>query len=249
MNEKTDNQMDNESKQSFIDHLEELRGRLIRILVCAAILFPVGYWLSNPALQGLKNLAPELKEMIYIHPLGLFFVRMKLGLIIALFLGFPYMAYQVWVFVAPGLFESERKHVLRFALASTFFFLLGASFAIFAIFPALTRFSAGMATADIVPRLEVRNVVNMAGLLALGFGVVFQLPIAVFILVRSGLVEAATLRKNRAIVYVGTLVVSALLTPPDVVSQLAMGVPAVILFEFSLFFASLAKNKNRTMSR
>lgn len=234
-----------EDKKEFtlIEHLEELRMVLIRSLLCIAILFPVGYYFSLPAIQALKGMCPQVKELIYIHPMGLFFTRMKVGFVLGLVVGFPYIAWQLWSFVAPALFKQERYYITRFAFASSFFFLLGAVFAIFAVFPALLRFATEMGTADIVPRLEVQKLINLAGMLIVGFGIVFQLPIVVYILVRTGLVSAATLRKNRPLIICLIFIFSAILTPPDVISQLAMAIPSVILFEASLLFASLARKK------
>jgi sec-independent protein translocase protein TatC len=170
---------------------------------------------------------------------------MKVGLILGLLLGSPYVTTQLWGFVSPGLFRQERKFMFRFAVASTLLFAVGATFALFGVFPALMRFSAAMATPEIRPQLDVRHVIDMAGLLVLGFGIVFQLPIVIFSLLNAGIVKPETLSHQRPIAYVVIFIVAAILTPPDIVSQLAMGIPACLLFEAALLLGRFTLGRKR----
>lgn len=223
-------------KLSIIDHLEELRRRILISLVCVVLFFLPGYLLAQPSIEALKRYAaPPGVMFYYLEPMALFFTRMKLGLVFAGLFAFPVIAYQCWRFVAPALFQKERYYISRLSGMSTLLFLLGVAFSLFGVFPALMRFAYGMSTADIAPMLQVGSVVSMATLLSLGFGIMFQLPIVVFFCVISGMISLEAMRKARPFIVLVIFVLAALLTPPDVVSQLCMGLPTWLLFEISLF--------------
>jgi len=223
-------------KQSIIDHLEELRLRLLKSLISVVLFFPPGYFLAQPSIEALKRYAaPPGVMFYYMEPMALFFTRIKLGLVYACLFAFPVIAYQSWRFIAPGLYHKERYYITRLSGVSTLLFLSGVVFSLFGVFPALMRFAYGMSTADIKPMLQVGSVVNMATMLSLGFGVMFQLPIAVFFCVISGMISLAAMRKARPFIVLTIFVLAAVLTPPDIISQLAMGLPTWLLFEISLF--------------
>ncbi|NLE53887.1 MAG: twin-arginine translocase subunit TatC [Lentisphaerae bacterium] len=223
-------------KQSIIDHLEELRMRILKSLICVVLFFAPGYFLAQPSIEALKRYAaPPGVMFYYLEPMALFFTRMKLGLVYACLFAFPVIAYQSWRFVAPGLFQKERYYITRLSGVSTLLFLVGVAFSLFGVFPALMRFAYGMSTADIAPMLQVGSVVNMATLLSLGFGIMFQLPIVVFFCVISGMISLDAMRKARPFIVLVIFVLAAVLTPPDIVSQLCMGLPTWLLFEISLF--------------
>jgi sec-independent protein translocase protein TatC len=229
---------------TLIDHLEELRIRIIKALIVTCALCFVMYFFSLPAIEWLKRVfCPELKELVYLHPMELFFTRLKMSFFMGIIAGFPYIAYQIWGFVSPALFPKERFWLARFVIISSFLFLAGGAFAIFGIYPAVIRFSMGMASSDITPMISVQSFVNLAAMLALGFGLMFQLPIFVFILASTGLIPVETMSKARPIIVVVIFLLSAILTPPDVLSQLAMGLPTLALFEISLLFSKLARTK------
>jgi sec-independent protein translocase protein TatC len=218
---------------TLIDHLEELRIRIIKALIVTCALCFVMYFFSLPAIEWLKRVfCPELKELVYLHPMELFFTRLKMSFFMGMIAGVPYLAYQIWGFVSPALFPKERFWLARFVIISSFLFLAGGAFAIFGIYPAVIRFSMGMASSDITPMISVQSFVNLAAMLALGFGLMFQLPIFVFILASTGLIPVVVI-----------FLLSAILTPPDVLSQLAMGLPTLALFEISLLFSKLARTK------
>jgi len=235
---------DIEQGESFFGHLTELRTVFFKILVCVAVLFPACYCYTTPVLEWfIATSCPAGFELKYFSPMEPFFVEMKLAFIMALFIGVPYIAYQVWSFVAPGLYSNEKYAVSRFAFASWLFFGLGAFFSIRFIFPLVLKFSMGFQSEYIKANIGIQNFVSMATMMTVGFGLMFQFPIAVFLLVRTGLVKVETMRKHRPVIVIGILVLSALLTPPDVISQLMMGIPTYILFEGSLFFAQFARVK------
>lgn len=240
-----------DNKLSLVDHLEELRRRIFIQLCAVIVMYIPGYLLAQPSIDllinSLKrgNVFPADATLVYTEPMSFFFTQLSMGLVYALVFASPVLAYQTWQFVAPALFKHERMAISRLSGFSCLLFLIGVAFAIFLVFPALIRFSYGMATDNIRPMLQVDSVVYLAVLLMLGFGVMFQLPIVVAFLTLSGIVEIDTIKKARPYVVLVIFVLAAILTPPDVISQLAMGIPSWILFELSLLFvqASLRKKK------
>lgn len=238
-----------ERKQSIIDHLEELRMRILKSLACVILFFAPGYVLAQPSIEALKRYAaPPGVKFYYMEPMALFFTRMKLGLVYACLFSLPVIAYQIWRFVAPGLYRQERYYISRLSGASTLLFLLGVAFSLFGVFPMLMRFSYGMSTDDIAPMLQVDSVISMAALLSLGFGIMFQLPIIVFFCVISGIIPLDAMHKARPFIVLIIFVLAAILTPPDVISQLCMGVPTWLLFEISLLAVSRYARKQKAES-
>ena len=235
----THKEADKAKELPLLAHLDEFRSRLIKCLVALAILFPVTFYVSQPVIEWMKRtLAPDLGKLIYVQPMAYFFVQMKVAFYLALIAAFPYVSYQVWRFVSPALFKEERQYVGIFSMVSATLFLLGAAVSLFFVFPFVMRFSAGMASNEVVPMIDVQGFVGMAGMLMLGFGVMFQMPIIVYLLAKMNIVSVATMAGARPYVYVGIFILAAVLTPgPDVISQLAMAIPTVTLFEGALLFS------------
>lgn len=235
--------MDDGKSATLIEHLEELRIRLLKCIILLALLFPAAWPLSQVSIEWMKrSLCPaQLEGLYYMAPMELFFLRIKVSAAMALFAAIPLIAWQAWAFVSPALFKGERRAVLLLTLSSAFFFVAGALFALFAIFPILMRYSVEMGSPEIRPMMNVSSFVEMSGLLMLGFGICFQLPIAVFILVRTGVAGVAAFKAARPYVIVGIFIAAGILTPPDVVSQIAMALPTWALFEISLFLAAWAE--------
>lgn len=237
-------QEDDKSSFTIIEHLEELRLRLLKCIICIAVLLLPAYIFSEDIIETLlANFCGSLQNVVYLQPLGFFFTKLKVSFFIALFASFPFIAFQIWQFVSPGLFKKERHYIKSFVFISTFFFLAGALFALFAIFPAVMRFAQGMRTEHISPLFGVQSVINLAFMLMLGFGLMFQMPVFVFILSGTGLVHTSVMSKSRPFVIIGIFVLAAILTPPDIMSQLAMALPAIILFEASLAAAKIRDRK------
>ena len=233
-------------KLSIIDHLEELRKRIFVVLGATFVMYIPGFYLAKPAIELLRKYGcPPNTEFYYAKPMDLLFTQFSLGFVFALLFASPVIAYQIWKFVAPALFKHERVAITRVSGFSCFLFLFGIAFAGAFIFPAIMRFSYGMATDDIKPLLHVDEVVHLAVMLMLGFGIMFQLPIAIFFLAISGIVSLDTISKSRPYVILVIFVLSALLTPPDVISQIAMAAPSWILFEISLLFARASLRKKK----
>ena len=233
-------------KLSLIDHLEELRKRIFVVLYVTIAMYIPGFYLAKPAIGLLlKYGCPPNSEFYYAKPMALLFTQFALGLVFALLFASPIIAYQIWKFVAPALFKHERAAIVRLSGFSCFLFFFGIAFAGCFVFPALMRFSYAMQTENIKPMLHIDVVVHEAVMLMLAFGVMFQLPIGIFFLAISGIVSIDTIRHSRPYVILIIFVLSAILTPPDVISQIALAAPSLLLFEISLLFARVALRKKK----
>ena len=236
-------------QETILSHLEELRSATIKSFICIVILFPFCYYFSLSAIGWLKQLSClRAYNLIYIQPLELFFTRLKVGFFLALFVSFPYVAFHLWKFISPALFQKEQYYLKRFALLSSALFAAGACLGLFVVFPAVLNFAVKMSSPGITPMISVANFVGLALILMLGFGMVFQLPIFVYILASTGLIEIRTIKRLRPIIIICVFVAAAVLTPPDVLSQLAMAIPSLILFEISLWFASIAQKRKLNLT-
>lgn len=234
--------MDETGESSFFTHLEALRQMLIRSFAAIGILLIPGYfaagWLMPVLIHYLAGEGEEAIKFHYFSPLEPFLVQVKLGLLLSLFVALPYVSMQISRFAAPGLYAREKKIIRLVAGAVFSLFLFGAAFAFFLVLPLMVSFARGYRSDDLMPILGLSNFVGLAGLLLLGFGIIFQLPVVVLMLIKLGVVRVETLRKQRPVIVVIILVVAAILTPPDVVSQLLMAAPAWILFEISLLIGA-----------
>lgn len=228
-------------KESFLDHLEALRQTLLgNLAVLAGLLIPswglVHFFL--PDLLGMLSQWVPGYKFYYLSPLEPFFIELKLTLVTALILGLPILLHQWGKFLAPALYLHEKRLLRGLVLAAVGFFLAGTALALLGVLPLLLRFSAGFATPEWQPMLTFNSLVSMATVLILGFGAIFQLPIVILLLVKSGLLKTASLRKHRPTVLILILTLSAILTPPDVISQCLMAFPAYLFFELSLLIAA-----------
>ena len=236
-----------DTKVSILDHLEELRGRLLKSLACIALLFPLCWYFCSDVLQWfLEVICVDLPKVQTLQIMELFFTEMKVSFFMALVLAYPFLAFQLWRFVAPGLYRHERQYVARFVLASSALFAIGAEFALMFVFPRVVQFGASLATGKIEMTPQLSSVINLASMLMLGFGVMFQLPIVVYLLAITGLVSVATMRKARPVVVIAIFTLAAILTPtPDMVTQCALAVPTCLLFEVSLIFTDVAVRRKQ----
>ena len=216
----------------FLDHLEELRRRLLKVgLACVAgagiSWFFVDYMIDI--------LAAFVGQVYFMAPTEAFLIRLKLAIIMGIVLAVPVIFYQLWKFISPGLYESEKTTVIPVVIATTFFFLLGGSFCYFVVLPAALRFLMGYGTENMMPLISVANLLSFCAYMILAFGFVFELPIVAFFLGRIGLITHKTLRKGRRYALVLALVIGAILTPPDPFSQMLLAGPLVILYEASIW--------------
>lgn len=230
-----------ENKKTFLEHLEEFRYLLFRIIIAIVILLPVSFYFADDCIKLLVTYScPPNFSMHYFSPMEPLFVKIKISLLLAIFITLPYIAYTVWKFVVPALYPHEKRTVKRLSFSTWLLFIAGLSFCFFFIIPAMMRFSLSMQSTELKAAIGIGNYVELVGMLMLGFGIMFQLPIVVFFLALSGMVELETIKKLRAIVLIAILTLSALLTPPDIFSQLMMAIPTYLLFELSLLISSIA---------
>ena len=242
------------TKAPLIEHLIELRRRLLWALAAIFLAFVVCFWFAKPIYNLLLwpyRLAAGVDapiELIYTAPQEFFFTQVKLALFGAIFIAFPVIASQLYMFVAPGLYRNERKAFLPFLIATPILFLLGAALVYFAAMPLAMKFFLSMQeTGDqgvqILLTAKVSEYLSLIMTLILGFGICFQLPILLMLLARAGIVTSTTLRHYRRHAILGVFVAAALLTPPDPVSQLALAVPTLLLYEISIFAVKMVEKK------
>jgi sec-independent protein translocase protein TatC len=235
--------MSDELQETFISHLVELRDRLIRAIVAVIVVFlALVNWardiyslLAAPMLAAL----PQGGHMIATDVAGAFFVPMKVTMMVAFLMALPYVLYQAWAFVAPGLYAHEKKLVLPLIVASVLLFFLGMSFAYFIVFPTVFGFVNKFAPEGVAVMTDIDKYLSFVLQTFLAFGITFEVPVVVIVLVKAGLVSVAKLREIRPYVVVGAFVVGAVFTPPDVVSQFLLAMPLWLLYELGVVVASL----------
>jgi sec-independent protein translocase protein TatC len=233
-----------DEKKPLMSHLEELRKRLIACAVGVGICFAATYAFSEKLFMilayPLKAHLPEGDRLIFTNLPEMFFVYIKTALVSALLLAAPFIFYQGWMFVAPGLYRNEKRYVVPFVLVSTILFVGGALFGYFVVFPFGFRFFLGFANDYIQALPSVKQYFSLSIKLLLGFGLIFELPVAAFFLGRMGIVSAPFLRKQRKYAVLLLFAVSAILTPPDVITQFMMAGPLLVLFELSIIVVKFA---------
>ena len=229
------------SEDTFISHLVELRDRLLRsliaILVIFACLFPWASELYDVLASPMMQTLPEGSKMIATGVITPFLIPVKVAMMIAFLIALPYVLYQAWSFVAPGLYSHEKKLVLPLVVASTVLFLLGITFCYFFVFGVVFAFVNKIAPASITVAPDIEQYLNFVMTMFLAFGVTFEVPIVVVLLARMGIVSLEQLRNIRPYFIVGAFVIAAVVTPPDVLSQLLLAIPMCILYEVGVFAA------------
>jgi sec-independent protein translocase protein TatC len=228
-------------QETFLSHLFELRTRLVRSLVAVVVvLFCFVPWakdiyalLAAPLLRAL----PKGATMIATDVTGTFFVPLKVTLMAAFLVALPYVLWQVWAFVAPGLYQHEKRLAIPVIVSSFVFFLIGMSFAYFVVFPIAFGFFASYAPEGVTMMTDIDKYLSFVLTMFIAFGITFEVPVVVIVLVRMGMVSLEKLRSIRSYVIVGAFVVGAIFTPPDVVSQLLLAVPLWLLYEFGMLMA------------
>lgn len=232
---------------SFISHLIELRDRLLRavsgVVLVFACLFPFARETYTLLAQPLLAQLPAGGQMIATAVTTPFFVPMKVSLLAAVVLSLPHTLYQLWAFVAPGLYPQEKRFAAPLVLLSTLLFLAGMAFAYFLVFPVVFGFITATAPEGVAVMTDIGNYLDFVITLFLAFGLAFEVPVVVVLLVRLGLVEVQTLRDIRSYVIVGAFVLGAIFTPPDVVSQILLAVPLWLLYEAGILVAGLVMRR------
>jgi sec-independent protein translocase protein TatC len=224
---------------SFMSHLIELRDRLLRCVIALVLvficLFPWARDLYALLAQPMIASLPAGGQLIATEVTAPFFVPVKVTMMAAVVIALPYLLYQIWAFVAPGLYAHERKLVIPLVITSTILFISGMAFAYYLVFPVVFHFMVSVAPQGVAVMTDIGKYLDFVLTLFLAFGVTFEVPVAVVILVRMGMVSIATLKEIRPYVIVGAFVIGAVFTPPDVVSQVMLALPLWILYEIGIF--------------
>ena len=231
------------TEQPFVSHLIELRDRLIRVVIALGLVFGLlCFWPGINVLYDLlaapltQNLPPGTK-LIATNVFSPFLVPLKMTLMTAFLIALPYVLYQVWAFVAPGLYSHEKKMVLPLVVSSTLLFFVGVAFCYSIVIPALTSFMVKVAPSSVNAAPDIEQYFGTVLSLFLVFGIAFEVPVAVVVLARLGVVTIEQLKAWRGYFIVGAAVVSAVVTPPDVISQLSLLFPMIILYEIGIVAA------------
>jgi len=241
---------DQEEKSPFTEHLGELRDRLIHSFIAVGLGFVVAYFFKEQLFDILT--APLVTAMaksgnaklIFTGLPEAFFTYMKVAFLAGIALATPVLFYEFWMFVSPGLYREEKKYLLPIIILSLIFFIAGASFGYFIVFPYGFEFFLGFTTETIQAMPSMKEYLSLASQMLLAFGFVFELPLVMTFLSRMGLLPPAFLKKNRKYAILLFFVVAAILTPPDVVSQIMMAVPLIVLYEVGIIGASIFSRKS-----
>jgi len=238
-----------DTQDTFISHLVELRTRLLRAVGAVLLVFLVLFLYPGPSVlydflaQPMLSALPEGTRMIATGVITPFMVPVKVALLAAFVLSLPIVLYQAWAFVAPGLYQHEQRLALPIIISSTLLFLLGMAFCYFVVFRTVFTFIAGFAPQSITPAPDIEAYVNFVITMFIAFGVTFEVPVAVLLLVKSGIVSVQKLRAARSYVIVGAFVIAAIVTPPDVISQFLLATPLCLLYELGLLIASVLEKR------
>lgn len=237
--------MNDEAKQPFMSHLEELRKRLINSAIAIGIACCGALYFSDELFNILmKPLTKELAEgqtLIFTGLTEKFFINLKTALVAGILAASPIIFHQAWKFIAPGLYQNEKKYVIPFVISSTILFIGGALFGYFIVFPYGFQFFLGFETESVRAMPSVKEYFSLATRLLLAFGLVFELPVLMFFLSKMGIVTVPFLKKNRKYAILLSFVIAAILTPPDPTTQCMMAVPLIVLFELGIFVARFAR--------
>ena len=247
----------NENKQPLLAHLVELRSRLIKTMIMITLLFFIFYLFAdniyNFLVQPYANAVEgeEGRRLIFTALHETFFTYIKVALFAALFISLPFLLIQLWIFVAPGLYKNEKNVVVPYLLATPILFILGSALVYYLIMPLAIKFFlsfesiGGNGALPIQLEAKVNEYLSLIMRLILAFGLCFQLPVALTLMARVGLVSSEGLKKNRKYVIVGIFTIAAILTPPDPISQIGLGIPILLLYELSIIAVSfIEKRKN-----
>ncbi|MHB8709076.1 MAG: twin-arginine translocase subunit TatC [Desulfuromonadales bacterium] len=234
--------MDN-GRMTLMQHLEELRKRIVRAFVAWFVAFMVCYSFAEQMYlqisKPLREALPEGTKLVFITATEPFFAYLKIGAFAGLLVALPVIFWQLWGFIAPGLYAHEKRYVIPFVVLSTGCFVAGTAFGFIVAFPLMFGFlvQAGTAGGEVVPMLSMGSYLSLAGQMLLAFGITFELPIVIFFLARMGVVDYAFLARNRKFALLGCFILGAIFSPPDVISQSVLAVPMFLLFEVGIWLA------------
>jgi len=238
-----------ETQESFLSHLIELRTRLVRSIIAIVVvllcLFPFAKQIYAILAEPLLRVLPQGSTMIATDVTGTFLVPLKVTLMTAFLIALPYVLYQAWAFVAPGLYQHEKRLAVPVLVSSVVFFVIGMCFAYFVVFPVAFGFFAGYTPAGVQMMTDIDKYLSFVLTMFIAFGLTFETPVVVVVLVRMGVVSLEKLRSLRPYVIVGSFIVGAIFTPPDVISQCLLAVPLWLLYELGLQLARFVSVQRR----
>ncbi len=247
--EKMEKNQTNNEKMTFTEHLEELRYRLIRILIAVAVGFVVSYFFSKQVFYlvslPLLDVLPKENNLIFTALPEAFFTYLKISFFCGVVLASPYIFYQIWKFISPGLYPHEKKYVIPFVIVSSIFFVTGILFAYFVVFPYGFKFFLSFQNDYIKALPTMKQYLGFTLKLLFAFGVIFELPVFMYFLAKIGVVNSQLLTKNRRYVIVLIFVVAAILTPPDMFTQFLMAVPLLLLYELSIYVVKFVEKRKK----
>jgi len=236
-----------DEKQPFLGHLEELRRRLVICAIAIGIGFIFSYVFAKQLfyylILPLTKVLPEDSRLIFTNLPEMFIAYIKVALVAGIILAIPIIFYQLWMFLAPALYQKEKKYIIPFVLFSSILFAAGALFGYLVVFPYGFKFFVSFATEDIQALPSVKQYFSFAIRLLLAFGLVFEMPIVVLFLTKIGLITPDKMKKFRKFAILGSFILAAILTPPDVATQLMMALPIIILYEISIFLSKTMYRK------
>ena len=239
--------MTEDEKQPFLSHLEELRKRLIYCALAVGIGFVIAYFFSEDLfrvlISPLKESLPEGDRLIFTSLPEMFLTYLKTAFIAGILLASPMVFYQLWMFIAPGLYQNEKRYVIPFVIFSTILFIGGALFGYLVVFPFGFKFFLGYANDYVQALPSVKQYFSFSIKLLFAFGIVFELPVIIYFLSRIGIVTPQFLRKNRKYALLLTFILGAILTPPDVITQCMMAIPLIALYEIGIIVSVMAGKK------
>ena len=245
--------IDSDQELSLIDHLLELRSRLIKsvlaVVLCMLVMVPFARQLYALVSEPLAASLPANSSMIAIDVASPVFAPFKLVLILAILVAMPYVIYQAWAFIAPGLYKHEKRIAKPLLIAATLLFYLGCLFAYFIVFPVIFAFITSMAPENVAVMTDINRYLDFVLMLFLVFGLSFEVPVVTVALVAAGVVTPETLAKARGYVVVGVFFIAMLITPPDMISQTLLALPVWALYELGIVFSRMiVRDKNRNQA-
>ena len=244
--------MTDDATQPLIGHLVELRMRLLRCIICILLVLACLLYFSNNIYHIVANplisQLPKGSSMIATDIAAPFFTPIKLTAVVSIFVSIPYILYQVWGFIAPALYQHEKRLIMPLIISSTVLFYIGIAFAYFAVFPLAFYFFIHTAPVDVAINTDITKYLDFVMTLFIVFGFAFEVPVAIILLCWTGVTTPKNLRKKRPYIIVGVFAVAMFVTPPDVFSQILLAVPICLLFEIGTFFARFYQPRKKVIA-
>lgn len=236
--------MSEEKDGSLIEHLEALRETLLKCIISLCVVFPFVFFIAPYVLNWIIDtiLGGTNIKLNYFSPMEVLIIQIKTAFILDLVVCSPYIAKKVWDFILPALYDNERRFIKSIVFLSSSLFILGVAFCLFVMLPFVIKFGLSFATQNINAMFSISNVVNLALIMSLSFGVMFQMPLITHALIKSGLMSYESISDKRPYVIIIILIIAGILTPPDIVSQITLGLPTYLLFELGLIFSRNIKS-------